>query len=69
MAKKICKGCVPPERYPGCHSSCPEYIKYRAELDEIARIRQQETIANLKSPVDKKVPKSLRKLRRASYYE
>lgn len=20
-----CNGCVPPERYPGCHGKCPKY--------------------------------------------
>ena len=23
-----CKGCVPPDRYLGCHSVCPDYIKF-----------------------------------------
>lgn len=26
MAIKCCNGCVPPKRYPGCKSTCPDYI-------------------------------------------
>ena len=33
MAISVCKGCVAPKRYPGCHGSCQEYIKERAEHD------------------------------------
>ncbi len=29
-----CHGCVAPKRHPGCHSTCPEYLKQRAEYDE-----------------------------------
>lgn len=31
---KCCRFCVAPKRYPGCHSTCPEYLKERAEYDE-----------------------------------
>lgn len=27
-----CKGCT--ERHVGCHSTCPDYIAFRNELDE-----------------------------------
>jgi hypothetical protein len=28
-----CKGCVPPKRFPGCHGSCPDYIREKAEYN------------------------------------
>lgn len=34
MAIKCCKGCVAPERYPGCHDRCPEYQKEKAAHEE-----------------------------------
>ena len=30
-----CKGCVPPTRYPGCHSICPNYLAEKAEHDAL----------------------------------
>lgn len=33
MGISCCNGCVAPKRYPGCHGSCPEYIKEKAELN------------------------------------
>ena len=30
-----CFGCVPPDRYPGCHAHCPkraEYVRKNAEI-------------------------------------
>ena len=29
-----CFGCVPPERHPGCHSTCKRYKDQRAVYDE-----------------------------------
>lgn len=31
---RCCQECVPPKRHVGCHGTCEEYIKERAELDE-----------------------------------
>lgn len=31
---KCCKGCVSPKRHPGCHATCKEYIKEKAEYEE-----------------------------------
>lgn len=28
-----CQQCKPPERHPGCHSSCPHYIEAKARWD------------------------------------
>ena len=33
MAIKCCHGCMAPKRYPGCHGTCPEYLKEKAEYD------------------------------------
>ena len=32
-----CKGCVPPKRHAGCHSTCEEYIRCRNEYEEIKK--------------------------------
>lgn len=39
-----CRGCIAPKRHPGCHGSCPEYIKERAAYDakKTAYDRQRE---------------------------
>ena len=34
---KCCKDCK--KRYSGCHAKCEDYLKARAELDEINEIR------------------------------
>lgn len=31
MGIKCCTHCVPPKRHSGCHSTCPEYTKEKAE--------------------------------------
>lgn len=36
MGIKCCLGCVAPKRFPGCHGTCPEYIKEKA-LHDAAR--------------------------------
>ena len=37
-----CKGCVAPKRFPGCHSSCPDYISEKAEHDRLKAIADQK---------------------------
>jgi hypothetical protein len=40
-----CYGCVPPKREPGCHSTCPEYRKQKAEHDALkAKADEQRRI-------------------------
>lgn len=39
MAIKCCKDCIPPKRYPGCHSKCPEY---QAEKEVHDRLKAEE---------------------------
>lgn len=31
MAISCCHGCMAPKRHPGCHDTCPEYRKEKAE--------------------------------------
>jgi hypothetical protein len=33
MAITTCKDCVAPKRHPGCHATCPEYLRAKAEWD------------------------------------
>lgn len=40
MGISCCNGCVAPKRYPGCHGSCPEYIKEKAEHN--ARMEEEK---------------------------
>lgn len=37
-----CKGCVAPKRHPGCHSSCTDYIREKAEHDRLKAIYDRE---------------------------
>lgn len=30
---KCCAGCVPPKRHSGCHSTCPDYKKDKAQYE------------------------------------
>lgn len=32
---KCCNGCVPPERSPTCHATCPKYIKEKQEYETL----------------------------------
>jgi hypothetical protein len=34
MAITCCKNCVPPQRHPGCHSTCKQYLKEKAEYEK-----------------------------------
>ena len=36
MAINSCNGCMPPKRYPGCHSVCEDYLK-EVEKNELAK--------------------------------
>lgn len=35
MPISCCKGCVAPKRHPGCHGSCSDYIREKAEHDAL----------------------------------
>lgn len=55
-----CKGCK--NRYPGCHSICPEYIGWKADRDkklEKARKKRQTELEFIDSKI-----KQCEKLRR-----
>lgn len=34
MAITCCKNCVPPQRHPGCHGTCKQYLKEKAEYEK-----------------------------------
>ena len=36
-----CKNCT--VRHEICHAGCPDYLRFRAEVDRINQIRQQES--------------------------
>ena len=43
--KGPCKGCVPPARHIGCHSTCKEYIEWKADRDKfLEHCRKQARI-------------------------
>lgn len=35
-----CFGCVPPDRYPGCHDHCPKRVEYLRKSAEIKACRE-----------------------------
>ena len=35
-----CFGCVPPNRYPGCHDHCPKRVEYLRKNAEIKARRE-----------------------------
>lgn len=39
----VCRGCKPPKRQVGCHSTCPEYLAAKEEHEKI-----QQKIRNAK---------------------
>lgn len=45
MPIKCCKDCVPPQRHPGCHSKCEQYLKEKAKWEE------EKAIAKANKPV------------------
>ena len=34
MPIRCCKDCIPPTRYPGCHTKCDKYLEEKAKLEE-----------------------------------
>jgi hypothetical protein len=40
MNKRSCYGCMPPERYPGCHDHCPKYTQDKKKEDQIRKLRR-----------------------------
>lgn len=44
-----CRNCVPPDRSPGCHSSCTKYAKAKENLKTI-RKQEQENKAYVLGP-------------------
>lgn len=42
MAIYSCRYCTAPKRHPGCHSTCPEYLKEKAEYDKLKEQHDKE---------------------------
>ncbi len=42
-----CKGCVPPKRHSGCHATCEEYLKEKAQFEEDKRKMKENTTPNM----------------------
>ncbi len=40
--KSDCKDCIAPKRHPGCHSTCPEYLKAKEEWEELKKVMARE---------------------------
>ena len=57
-----CKGCTPPKRHPGCHGTCPEYCKDKAEHDirKAAYDKQKSIDSAIYSNRSKKVYRAMR---------
>ena len=66
-----CKNCVPPERHPGCHGTCPKY------LEEIAAYEAQKAAYKKKLEIDhaiyaqrgRAVRKAMKHRREGKFYE
>ena len=41
-----CRYCVAPKRHPGCHGTCPEYIKQREEYEQFKAIRDKQNFVS-----------------------
>jgi hypothetical protein len=37
-----CYNCKPPKRYPGCHATCPDYAKDKADYENMKAIVDYE---------------------------
>ena len=49
MAITCCKNCVPPKRHLGCHSTCEQYLREKAEYEkqkEYARAHKTVILTN-----------------------
>ena len=50
-----CKTCKPPQRHPGCHGTCQDYISWKEEYDKIEnQNRKQKWLNGLGKPNYKK---------------
>lgn len=65
MAIKCCNGCVPPKRYHGCKSTCPDYIIDNAfhQEEKEAERKQKEISFGITAQRTAGVTKALRERR------
>lgn len=47
MAIRCCKDCVPPKRFVGCHSTCPDYLREKEEWDNTRKRMQAQRDAGM----------------------
>lgn len=61
-----CKSCVPPTRYPGCHSKCPNYLEEKAKHDALKaeHDRKQAIDHGIRCQREAKVYQALRNSRK-----
>ena len=66
MGIKCCQPCVPPKRHPGCHDTCPDYIKEKAEdAEKKEKDRKRRAVAaGLRDQRDRSVCKALKRRKR-----
>ena len=50
-----CRYCVAPKRHPGCHSTCPEYIKEREEHQRKVEARRTALLNPVRQYKNEKV--------------
>lgn len=56
-----CYKCVAPKRHPGCHGTCPEYIKEREEHQRQVDARRAEIWSPIRQYKNEKVRARLHK--------
>lgn len=60
---KCCQYCVAPKRHPGCHGTCPEYLKEKAEHEErkASDYKQRKVKGDIYCQRSERVTKAIRK--------
>ena len=38
---ECCRECKPPQRYPGCHAKCKEYLKAKEAWDKVRQVERK----------------------------
>jgi hypothetical protein len=70
MTTFSCKGCVPPQRYPGCHSKCPKYLEEKAKHDALKAEydRKRAIDSGIMSQISDGVHKTIKHRRKGKWY-
>lgn len=66
-----CKGCVPPTRYPGCHSECPKYLEEKAKHDALKAEydRKKAVDSGIMCQIGAGVYKTIKRRRKGRFYK